>query len=98
MSDEKTLSLTRTKTRRPPMYEVVLLNDDFTPMDFVVEVLEKFFGMNHERAVETMLAVHYDGWASCGVFTFEVAETKTAQVIAHARHHEHPLKCVMRPA
>ncbi|MGA7714303.1 MAG: ATP-dependent Clp protease adapter ClpS [Rhizomicrobium sp.] len=86
---------TRPKTKKPSLYKVLLLNDDYTPMDFVVHILEKIFGKNHEEAMEIMLHVHRHGVGICGVFTFEVAETKVAQVIEFARHHEHPLQCTM---
>ncbi|MBY5920324.1 ATP-dependent Clp protease adapter ClpS [Ferrimonas balearica] len=77
----------------PPMYKVVLNNDDYTPMEFVVEVLTKFFSMGSEQATEVMLTVHYKGKGVCGVFTHDVAETKAAQVNRYAREHEHPLLC-----
>jgi ATP-dependent Clp protease adaptor protein ClpS len=86
---------TRARTQRPPMYKVLLLNDDYTPMEFVVHVLERFFGMNHAQAVELMLTVHKKGLAVVGVFSFEVAETKVAQVMDLARRHQHPLQCTM---
>ena len=79
--------------RRPPMYTVVLLNDDYTPMEFVVEVLQVFFGMNQEKAINVMLAVHTQGKGVCGVFTRDVAETKASQVNEFARENEHPLLC-----
>lgn len=81
--------------KRPPMYRVLLLNDDFTPMEFVVHVLESFFGMERHRAVQVMLAVHTEGKGICGTYTREVAESKVAQVNAHARKHNHPLLCTM---
>ncbi len=86
---------TRKKTQRPPLYKVMLLNDDFTPMEFVVHVLERFFGMNHAQSFELMLTVHKKGLAVVGVFSFEVAETKVAQVMDFARRHQHPLQCTM---
>ena len=86
------------KLKQPPMYKVVLLNDDYTPMDFVVELLERFFGMNRERATQVMLHVHTRGKGVCGVFTRDVAETKVAQVNDHAREHQHPLMCTMEEA
>jgi ATP-dependent Clp protease adaptor protein ClpS len=82
----------------PPMYRVVLLNDDFTPMEFVVEVLQMFFGMDHDRATQVMLHVHTRGKGVCGVFTFEIAETKVVQVNEYSRQHEHPLKCTLERA
>ncbi len=81
------------KVQRPSRYQVVILNDDFTPMDFVVVVLKLFFNMQTEQAVATMLKVHYQGRAVCGVFTRDIAETKVAQVNDFARQHEHPLLC-----
>ena len=86
---------TRSKTKRPPLYKVLLLNDDFTPMEFVVAVLERFFGMNHAQAFEIMLTVHKRGLAVVGVFTHEIAETKVTQVMDFARRHQHPLQCTM---
>ncbi len=86
---------TKTRTQRPPMYKVLLLNDDFTPMEFVVMVLERFFGMNHAQAFELMLTVHKKGLAVVGVFTHEIAETKVTQVMEAARQHQHPLQCTM---
>ena len=86
---------TRTRTKRPPLYKVMLLNDDFTPMEFVVAVLERFFGMNHAQAFEIMLTVHKKGLAVVGIFSHEIAETKVAQVMDFARQHQHPLQCTM---
>jgi ATP-dependent Clp protease adaptor protein ClpS len=86
---------TRAKTKKPSLYKVLLLNDDYTPMEFVVHILEKFFAKNREDAVEVMLHVHRHGVGICGVFTFEVAETKVAQVIEFSRRHQHPLQCTM---
>lgn len=80
---------------RPPLYQVVLLNDDFTPMDFVVEVLQSFFAMNREKATQVMLHVHTRGKGICGVFTREVAESKVTQVNDYSREHQHPLLCTM---
>ncbi|MEE2730868.1 MAG: ATP-dependent Clp protease adapter ClpS [Pseudomonadota bacterium] len=77
----------------PPMYQIVMLDDDFTPMEFVVDVLQMFFGMNREKATQIMLTVHTQGKASCGMFTKDVAETKVAQVIKFARENQHPLMC-----
>ncbi len=85
----------RAKTQRPSMYKVLLLNDDFTPMDFVVEVLQRFFNKSREDATRIMLHVHQNGVGLCGVYTYEVAETKVAQVIDYARRHQHPLQCTM---
>lgn len=83
---------------RPPMYQVVLLNDDYTPMDFVVVVLQTFFTMTRERATRVMLHVHTRGKGVCGVFTREVAETKVTQVNEFSRGHQHPLLCTMEKA
>lgn len=83
---------------RPPLYQVVLLNDDFTPMDFVIVVLETFFGMNRELATQVMLHVHTRGKGVCGVFTRGVAETKVTQVNDFSRTHQHPLLCTMEKA
>jgi len=87
------LTRTRPKTQKPSMYKVLLLNDDFTPMDFVIHVLERFFSKNKEEATEVMLNVHRRGVGVCGVYTFEVAETKVTQVMDYARENEHPLQC-----
>ena len=86
---------TRPKTKKPAMYKVLLLNDDFTPMEFVVHVLEKFFNKNRQEATDIMLHVHRRGVGICGVFTHEVAETKVAQVMDFARANEQPLQCTM---
>ena len=83
------------KIKRPNLYRVLILNDDYTPMEFVVLVLEKFFQKNVEAATEIMLHVHHHGIGECGVFTYEVAETKVTQVMDFARKHQHPLQCVM---
>jgi ATP-dependent Clp protease adaptor protein ClpS len=85
----------RPKTKKPSLYKVLLLNDDYTPMEFVIHVLESYFGKQHEEAVEIMLHVHQRGVGICGVYTFEVAETKVTQVIELARRHQHPLQCTM---
>ena len=85
----------RPDTARPPLYSVLLLNDDYTPMEFVVYVLERFFQKTREEATTIMLHVHQNGVGLCGVFTYEVAETKVAQVLELARRHEHPLQCTM---
>ncbi|SFH92516.1 ATP-dependent Clp protease adaptor protein ClpS [Albimonas pacifica] len=85
----------RTRPQKPSMYKVLLLNDDYTPMEFVVHVLERFFGITHEQAVEIMLTVHRRGVAVVGVFSFEVAETKVTQVMDYAQQHQHPLQCTM---
>lgn len=85
------VATSRPKLGRPPMYKVVLLNDDYTPMEFVVEVLQMFFNMNREKATQIMLAVHTTGKATCGIYVRDLAETKSAQVNQHAKDHEHPL-------
>jgi len=85
----------RARTKRPSMYKVLLLNDDYTPMEFVVHVLERFFGITHSQAVEIMLTVHKKGVAVVGVFSYEIAETKVAQVMDFARRNQHPLQCTM---
>jgi ATP-dependent Clp protease adaptor protein ClpS len=86
---------TRTKTKKPSLYRVLLLNDDFTPMEFVILVLERFFSKNRDQATQIMLHVHNNGVGECGVFTYEVAETKVTQVMDFAQKHQHPLQCVM---
>jgi ATP-dependent Clp protease adaptor protein ClpS len=83
------------KTKRPNLYRVLILNDDYTPMEFVVHVLEKFFQKDVEAATKIMLHVHHHGIGECGVFTYEIAETKVTQVMDFARKHQHPLQCVM---
>jgi ATP-dependent Clp protease adaptor protein ClpS len=86
---------TRVRTKKPSLYRVLLLNDDYTPMEFVVFILERFFNRSREQATRIMLHVHQKGVGLCGVYTYEVAETKVAQVLDLARRHEHPLQCVM---
>ena len=81
------------KLKKPPMYKVMLLNDDYTPMDFVVEILETFFSMSREKATHVMLTVHVHGKAVCGIYTRDIAETKAAQVNQYAREQQHPLLC-----
>jgi ATP-dependent Clp protease adaptor protein ClpS len=83
------------KTKRPNLYRVLILNDDYTPMEFVIHVLEKFFQKDVEAATEIMLHVHHHGIGECGIFTYEIAETKVTQVMDFARKHQHPLQCVM---
>ena len=85
----------RPKIKQPPLYRVVLINDDFTPMEFVVEILESVFGMERTRATQVMLEVHTKGKGVCGVYNFEIAETKVAQVMGIAEQHQHPLLCTM---
>ena len=89
------ITKTKPQTKRPSMYRVLILNDDYTPMEFVVHVLERFFGKDHEAATRIMLHVHHHGIGECGVYTYEVAETKVTQVMDFARKHQHPLQCVM---
>jgi ATP-dependent Clp protease adaptor protein ClpS len=93
--DDTILEAQRSKLKLPPMFKVMLLNDDYTPMEFVVIVLQKFFGMTRERATQVMLKVHREGIGVCGVFPRDVATTKVQQVAAYARKHQHPLQCVM---
>ena len=86
---------TKPKTKKPSMYKVLMLNDDYTPMEFVVHVLERFFNKAREEATQIMLHVHRRGVGVCGVFTYEVAETKVTQVVDYARQHQHPLQCTL---
>lgn len=94
-SDSTVLEAQHTRTKPPPLYKVLLLNDDFTPMEFVVIVLQKFFGKSREQATQIMLKVHQEGVGVCGVYTQDVAQTKVDQVTAFARDNQHPLQCVM---
>jgi ATP-dependent Clp protease adaptor protein ClpS len=89
------ITRTKTKTKKPSLYRVLILNDDYTPMEFVVHVLERFFQKDREAATRIMLHVHNHGVGECGVYTYEVAETKVTQVMDFARQHQHPLQCVM---
>jgi ATP-dependent Clp protease adaptor protein ClpS len=89
------ITKTKPQTKRPSLYRVLLLNDDYTPMEFVVHVLERFFNKDHETAHRIMMHVHQHGIGECGVYTYEVAETKVTQVMDFARKHQHPLQCVM---
>jgi len=93
--DTAVITKAKPKTKRPPLYKVLLLNDDYTPMEFVVHVLERFFGLSHAQAFEIMLTVHKKGVAVVGVFSPEIAETKAAQVMDFARRPPHPLQCTM---
>ena len=95
--DNQTGVITRTeaKTKKPSLYKVLILNDDYTPMEFVVLVLERFFNKGREEATRIMLQVHHKGSGICGVYTYEVAETKVAQVMDYARQNQHPLQCTM---
>ena len=90
-----TVTKTKPKVKRPSQYRVLILNDDYTPMEFVVHVLERFFQKSREDATQIMLHVHHHGVGECGVFTYEVAETKVTQVMDFARKHQHPLQCIM---
>ena len=94
-ADASVLLKTRPKTKKPSMYKVLLLNDDYTPMEFVVHVVEKFFAKNRQEATDIMMHVHRRGVGVCGVFTYEIAETKVAQVMDFARANEQPLQCTM---
>ena len=89
------ITRTKPKTKKPSLYRVLLLNDDYTPMEFVVHVLERFFQKDREAATQIMLHVHNHGVGECGVFTYEVAETKVTQVMDFSRQNQHPLQCVM---
>lgn len=96
--DETVVRELQPRLKRPPLYKVILLNDDFTPMEFVVEVLMNFFGMSEEKATQVMLHVHTRGIGVCGVFSKDVAETKVKQVTDYSRQHQHPLLCTMEEA
>jgi ATP-dependent Clp protease adaptor protein ClpS len=89
------LTLTRTRTKKPSMYKVLMLNDDYTPMEFVVDVLQNIFQKNREEATEVMLHVHQKGVGVCGVYTYEIAETKVTQTVDYARKNQHPLQCTL---
>ena len=89
------LTLTRTRTKKPSMYKVLMLNDDYTPMEFVVDVLQNIFQKNREEATQIMLHVHQKGVGVCGVYTYEVAETKVTQTVDYARKNQHPLQCTL---
>ena len=94
-NDVDVLTRSKPKVKKPSLYRVLLLNDDFTPMEFVIEVLARFFQMNIEQATKVMLHVHQNGVGECGVYTYEVAETKVTQVMDFAKQNQHPLQCVM---
>jgi ATP-dependent Clp protease adaptor protein ClpS len=89
------IAKTMPKTKRPSLYRVLILNDDYTPMEFVIHVLERFFNKNREAATQIMLHVHNQGIGECGVYTYEIAETKVTQVMDFARKNQHPLQCIM---
>ena len=93
--DHSLLEAQRSQVKPPPLYKVLLLNDDFTPMDFVIVVLQRFFGMNKENATRIMLHVHTEGRGICGIYPRDIASTKVEQVTAFARNSQHPLACVM---
>jgi ATP-dependent Clp protease adaptor protein ClpS len=97
VEDDGVLVAERIDTKPPPMYRVLLLNDDYTPMDFVVGVLQMVFTMTREQATQVMLQVHRTGMGTCGVFTKEIADTKVHQVLEIAQEHQHPLQCTMEP-
>ena len=94
---ELVLDREKLAVKPPPLYRVLILDDDFTPMDFVVDTLQQFFGFSREKATETMLKVHNHGHAICGIFTKDVAETKAAQVLDYAQENQHPLFCCAEP-
>ncbi|MCG6858182.1 MAG: ATP-dependent Clp protease adapter ClpS [Salaquimonas sp.] len=94
-SDAGVVTRTKPKTKKPSLFRVLLLNDDYTPMEFVIHVLERFFGKSRDAATQIMLHVHHNGVGECGIYTYEVAETKVTQVMDFARKHQHPLQCVM---
>jgi ATP-dependent Clp protease adaptor protein ClpS len=93
--DDTILEAKKAKLKPPPMFKVMLLNDDYTPMEFVVKVLQKFFSLSREKATQVMLKVHREGIGICGVFPQDIAATKVQQVAAYSRKHQHPLQCVM---
>ncbi|NOQ82111.1 MAG: ATP-dependent Clp protease adapter ClpS [Methylophaga sp.] len=92
---EVTVAPSKPDLKQPPKYRVLMMNDDYTPMDFVIEVLEGLFSMGHENATKTMMQVHTEGQAQCGIFTFEIAEAKVEQANSYAQQHGHPLQCTM---
>jgi ATP-dependent Clp protease adaptor protein ClpS len=95
MREGTVLEPKKAKLKPPPLFKVILLNDDYTPMEFVVIVLQSFFSMTREQATQVMLKVHREGMGVCGVYARDIATTKVEQVIAYARKHQHPLQCVM---
>lgn len=96
--DSDVIEAEKTKVIPPSLYKVILNNDDYTPMEFVIEVLQRFFSMDLEKASQLMLMVHYEGKAICGVFSAEVAEMKVSQLMMYAKEHQHPLLCTMEKA
>jgi ATP-dependent Clp protease adaptor protein ClpS len=97
-SNQESYTAEKERLKRPPLYAVLLMNDDYTPMDFVVEVLAKFFDKTEEQATQIMLQVHEKGHGVCGIFTREIAETKAARVVQYAQEHQHPLQTRIVPA
>jgi ATP-dependent Clp protease adaptor protein ClpS len=95
LRDGSVLEAKKSKLKPPPLFKVLILNDDYTPMEFVVVVLQTFFGMTRERATQVMLKVHREGMGVCGVYPKDIATTKVEQVVSYARKHQHPLQCVM---
>lgn len=95
--DDIAVQEAKPKLKKPPMYKVILLNDDYTPMDFVVHILESFFNLSNDKAQNVMLNVHTKGKGVCGVYTRDIAETKVEQVNDYSRHNQHPLLCTMEP-
>ena len=95
--EDTVLEAKKAKVKPPPMFKVLLLNDDYTPMDFVVMVLQKIFALSREKATQVMLKVHREGMGICGTFPKDVATTKVEQVVGYARRNQHPLQCVMEP-
>jgi ATP-dependent Clp protease adaptor protein ClpS len=93
--EEALLAPEKAKVKPPPLFKVILLNDDYTPMEFVVQILQKFFAMDREQATRIMLKVHTEGIGICGVFPRDIAHTKVEQVIQYSRSHQHPLQCTM---
>ena len=93
--DSLALQEAKPEVKKPPLYKVVILNDDYTPMEFVIDVLKQFFGMSHDKATQVMLNVHTRGRGVAGIYTFEIAETKVIMVNDHSREHEHPLQCTL---
>jgi len=93
--DGTVLEAKKSKVKAPPLFKVILLNDDYTPMEFVVVILQTFFAMTREKATQVMLKVHREGMGVCGVYPRDIATTKVEQVVAYARKHQHPLQCVM---
>jgi ATP-dependent Clp protease adaptor protein ClpS len=93
--DGTVLETKKSKVKPPPLFKVVLMNDDYTPMEFVIAVLQTFFAMSREKATQVMLKVHREGMGVCGVYPRDIATTKVEQVVAYARKHQHPLQCVM---